>query len=307
MVRAVLLVAFLGAFAPLVSAQSPSPAASPAAAPDHVHPASAPPAFVRSAADPRRGQELLDRAIAAHGGAAAIDAVERLEFRGTSIRINPGQEPLAMPSVTYFVLPDLYRHQLTSKAGVVSSLINREGAYVVLGSGALPLPAAETAALRATSRRNLMALFHARGGKDFHAAWVGIGKAGDAVLEMVEIESGGEKTVLGIDAKTGLVRQSIYTMPLNGTPVQVVATLSDYRPLSNGVKYPFVSEGTVDGKPAFGSRLDAIVVNGAIDPAVFVPPAPPSQEQLFPPGAPDASSPVSTPAVPVPSPSPRSR
>jgi hypothetical protein len=226
--------------------------------------------------------------------------VDRLEFRGNSVRILPGQEPVSMPSITYFVIPDLYRHQLTTKAGVVASLINREGAYVVLGSGALPLPGPEAAALRATSRRNLMALFRARKQKDFRASWVGTGKAAETPLEMVEVEAGGEKTVLVIVARTGLVRQSIYSMPLNGKPVQVVATLSDYRPLSNGVKYPFVSQGTVDGQPAFGSKLDAVVVNGTIDASLFVPPAPPAQEEPFPGNAPASSSGP----FPAPSPSP---
>jgi hypothetical protein len=306
MMRAVLMAVFPGALAALVSAQSPAPAASPNPAPA----TPAPPAFTRAAAaDPRRGQALLDRALAAHGGAPAIDAVERLEFRGNSVRILPGQDPVTMPSITYFVIPDLYRHQLTTQAGVVSSLINREGAFVVLGAGALPLPAPEAAALRATSRRNLMALFRGRKAKDFHASWVGTGKAGDTPLEMVEIEAGGEKTVLGIDPGTGLVRQSIYSMPLNGKPVQVVATLSDVRPLSNGVKYPFASQGTVDGQPAFGSKLDTIVVNGTIDPALFVPPAPPAQEQPFPGNEPASGGPFSglpaPAAAPSPSPSPR--
>jgi hypothetical protein len=92
---------------------------------------------------------------------------------------------------------------------------------------------------------------------------------------MVEFDLSGQKTVLAIDPKSGLVRQSIYTMPMAGTPAQVVATYSDYRPLAGGAKYPFRSQGMVDGKPVFTSRLDAVVVNGTIDESLFVVPSPP--------------------------------
>jgi len=92
---------------------------------------------------------------------------------------------------------------------------------------------------------------------------------------MVEFEMSGQKTVLAIDPGTGLVRQAIYTMPMAAVAAQVVATYSDYRPLSNGVKYPFKSQGTVDGKPVFTSRLEKVVVNGAIDEKLFALPAPP--------------------------------
>ena len=231
--------------------------------------------------DPKRGAELLAQAVAAHGGAAAIDAVQRAEFRGTSGRMLTGQAPMEMASVTQIVFPDLYRHQLTTQAGPISTVINKDGAFVILGSGALPLPPAEAAALRSTSRRNLIALLRSRNAKDFRATRVGTGRAGDTALEMVEVEYAGDRTVLGIDPATGLVRQTIYSMPMAGSIQQVVANLSDYRPLSNGIKYPFSSVGTVDGKPAFTSKVESVVVNGTIDPAVFVVPSAPVDMPSF--------------------------
>jgi hypothetical protein len=282
-----LAAALVLAVASAAAAQSPAPAAS------------APPPFTRTAPDAAKGAALLEKAVAAHGGAAALDAVKSLEMRGSSTRILPGQEPIEMPSVTQLVIPDRYRHELTTKAGTISTLLNRDGAFVVLGAGALPLPPAEAAALRATSRRNLVALL--RGRKDLRPAHVGSGRAGAVALEMVEVEVGGDKTVLGIDPQTGLVHQAIYSMPMGTGTTQVVATFADFRPLSNGVKYAFRSEGTVDGKPAFASRLESVVVNGAIEDRLFVaPPEPAEMPQLPTPSAPDKSP------APAPSPSPAS-
>lgn len=306
----VMAVSFAG-LAAIASAQSPAPAATPAASPaaspsPSASPTPVPPPYTAAAPDARRGAELLDKAVAAHGGGAVFDAVQRAEFRGTSGRILPGQDPVEMASVTHVVLPDLYRHELTTKAGPIATMLNKEGAFVILGAGALPLPAAEAGALRATSRRNLITLFKNR--KGLKAARVGAGRAGETALEMVEVEDAGEKTVLGIDPQTGLVRQAIYSMPMGGATAQVVATYSDIRPLAGGIKYPFRSQGMVDGKPVFSSRLETVVLNAPIDEKLFVPPAA-APEMPFPAPAPSegpfSTPPLAPPAVaPSPSPSP---
>ena len=255
-----------GAQSPAPAATSPAPSSSPVPLP-----------YVAASPDPARGAALIKKAVAAHGGAAAIDAIKSLHLKGSSGRILPGQPPVDMASQTHFVLPDLYRHELVTQAGPIATLLNREGAYVLLSGGALPLPEAEAVALRATANRNLVALLRARPAGAARVAHVGSAKLPDGDLEMVEFDLGGQKTVVGIDAKTSLVRQSVYAMPMGGNNSQVVATYSDYRTLSNGVKYPFHSQGTVDGKPVFTSRLESVTVNGAVDQSLFVPPAAPTE------------------------------
>jgi hypothetical protein len=176
-----------------------------------------------------------------------------------------------------------------TQAGPIATLLNADGAFVLLSGGALPLPEAEAAALRATANRNLMVLLRTRDAKAAPVARVGTAKLGEDAVEMVEFEMSGQKTVLAIDTKTGLVRQAIYTMPMAGGESQVVATYSDYRTLSNGAKYPFKSLGTVDGKPVFNSRLDAVVVNGDIADALFTVPAPPAPGDPLPWASPSPS------------------
>jgi hypothetical protein len=283
------------------AAQSPAPSAAPAS-PAPAAPAAAPPAYTPAPPDAKRGKELLDAAVAAHGGAAAIDSVQRVEIRGTSGRTLPGQPAVEMPSLTQFVIPDQYRHQLTTQAGPIATLLNKDGAFVILASGALPLPPAEAAALRSTTRRSLFVLLRSRTAPDFRAARVGTGRAGDTALEMVEVEFSGDKTVIGIDPATGLVRQAIYTMPMGQAAAQVVATFSDYRPLANGFKYPFNSVGLANGQPAFSTKIETVTVNGALDPALFVAPAAPAEMPSF--EMPPSPGPVPAPLAPSPSPSP---
>jgi hypothetical protein len=278
MVRVCLTAVTCAALASIAAAQSPAPPASPAApaAPQAApSPSPVPPPYTPSSPDPSRGAELLKKAVAAHGGAAAIDGIQRAELSGFSGRMMPGQDPIEMRSHTHMVVPGLYRNELVTQAGPIATLLNRDGAFVLLSGGALPLPDAEAAALRATANRNLMVLLRTRDPKDLRVARVGSARLADGEVEMVELELSGQKTVLGIDAKTGLIRQAIYTMPMAGASSQVVATYSDYRPLSNGVKYPFQSNGTVDGKPVFTSRLEKVVVNGTIDESLFALPSPP--------------------------------
>lgn len=278
MARGFLMAVTCAVLASIAAAQSSAPPASPAAsaAPQAVSsPGPVPLPYTPSSPDPGRGAELLKKAVAAHGGAAAIDATQRLEVRGFSGRLMPGQDPIEMASHTQMVLPVLYRHELVTQAGPIATLLNRDGAFVLLSGGALPLPDAEAGALRATANRNLLVLLRTRDPKELRVARVGSARLPDGEVEMVELEMFGQKTVLAIDSKTGLVRQAIYTMPMAGAATQVVATYSDYRPLSNGVKYPFQSKGTVDGKPVFTSRLDKVVVNGVIDESLFKVPEPP--------------------------------
>ena len=278
MVRGSLVTVCCLAMAAAAAAQSPAPPASPAAPaapPTAASPSPVPPPFTPSAPDPARGAELVKKAVAAHGGAAAIDGIQRIEFSGFSGRTMQGQEPIEMASHTQMVIPSLYRNELVTQAGPIATLLNREGAFVLMSGGSVPLPEAEANALRATANRNLAILLRTRDPKEVKLARVGSARLAEGEVEMVEFDLSGQKTVLAIDPKTGLVRQAIYTMPLAGVAAQVVATYSDYRPLSNGFKYPFKSQGMVDGKPVFSSRLEKVVVNGPIDESQFALPSPP--------------------------------
>jgi hypothetical protein len=227
--------------------------------------------------------------VAAHGGASAIDGIRSLELSGFSGRTMPGQDPLEMASRTTMMLPTLYRNELVTQAGPVATLINREGAFVILNGGALPLPDAEAGALRATANRNLMVLLRGRDPKEMRVTRVGSARLPEGAIEMVEFDLSGQKTILGIDSATGLVRQAVYTMPISGAASQVVSTYSDYRALSNGARYPFRSDGTVDGKPVFTSRLEKVVVNGPVDESQFALPPPPVPQEPLPWASPSPS------------------
>jgi hypothetical protein len=283
MTRRLLVPVLCAAVASVAAAPSPKPAASPlpAASPAASSPApaasAAPPPYTPASPDPVRGAALLKKAVEAHGGAAAIDSIRTLELTGTSGRTMAGQPPMEMASHTHMMLPAFYRNELMTQAGPIATLLNRDGGYVLVNGGGLPLPEAEATALRATANRNLMVLLRTRDAKEARVARVGSARLPEGEVEMVEFDVAGQKTVLGIDPATGLVRQAIYTMPIGGAASQVVATYSDYRALDNGAKYPFKSDGTVDGKPMFSSRLDKVIVNGPMEESLFALPSAPSE------------------------------
>ena len=175
-----------------------------------------------------------------------------------------------MASHTHMVIPGLYRHELMTQAGPIATLINREGAFVLLSGGALPLPEAEAAALRATANRNLMVLLRTPRPEGNAASPASAPRACPTARSRWSSSTWpGQKTVLGIDPQDGARPPGHLHDADGGRRGQVVATFSDYRPLSNGVRYPFKSEGTVDGKPVFTSSLEKVVVNGAIAESLF--------------------------------------
>lgn len=221
----------------------------------------------------QRGAELLEKAVTAFGGAAAVDAVTALELKSKGTRRVQGDD-LEVTTVTRYFFPDRYHQELHLPMGVMKTVAGPKEAYIVAGEGALPLPDAERQALLKLVQRHPVALLRARREAGVTAEAGGTTTVNGTPAELVKVTRGGDTVTLAIDPATGQVLQSTYPNPGGlAPPGDVVVTFSDYRK-AGSIVYPHSSVGTIGGQPGFSAKIEVVVVNPALDEALFQQPAP---------------------------------
>lgn len=274
-------------------------------------PASAQPAPKTPAAAPQQpGDELIAKAVAAFGGAAALDAVGALELKGKGTRrIQADDVPVA--TLTRYFFPDRYYQELVLPMGTMKTVLGPKSAFIVAGEGSLPLPDAERKSMMKLMQRNVVAVLKARRQPGFAATVVGTDTVEGTAVQLVQVTRDGDTILLAIDPATGQVRQTRYENSGGLTPAgTLVVTYSDYRPAGaippGTIRYPFRASGVMAGQPAFTQTLETVVVNPRLDEALFEAPAPhgmfPGVEDLPLPSPPPTLLPRSSPS---PTPMPR--
>jgi hypothetical protein len=257
----------------------------------------------------RSAASLLDRAVAALGGPASVDAVKGLELKGTGTRRVQGNDLPVATTARYF-FPDRSYQELKLPMGIMKTVAGPREAFIVAGEGALPLPDAERQAMLKQLNRNLVAILQARKKPGFSARVTGPATVEGKAVQLVRIDTGSDTMTLAIDPASGHILQSTAESGGGATPAgTLVVTYSDYRP-AGPLVYPFKAVATFAGQPAFTSQLDTVVVNPRLDEALFEPPAPHSmfpgaeEQPLSLPPVPPAPSPAAPEPSPKPSPTP---
>lgn len=276
-----------------------------------------PPSAAPSAADPAQaGQALIEKAVAAFGGAAAVDAVKGIELRSHGTR-RVRADDLSVTMVTRYFFPDRYYQELNLPMGTMKTVLGPQGAFIVAGEGALPLPEGERKTITQLVQRNIIAVLQARKRPDFHAELVGTDTVAGKPVQLVKVTRRDDTVTLAIDPPTGEVRQSRFDSPGGALPAGLlVVTYWDYQPVDTvlTLRYPARAEATMSGEPAFSQTVDGVLVNPKLDDSAFQPPpghtmfpavedlklTPPST--LLPPAS--ASPKPGVPSSPSPSPSP---
>jgi hypothetical protein len=214
------------------------------------------------------GARLVEKALAAVGGATAIDGVRTLAIVSRSKRqTNAGE--IEVEANVQIGFPDRYRQDVALNGGNLGTLVGPKGAFLVTGAGALPLPAGERALLEASRDRNLVALLQ-RAHKE-KPACVGFEDLGAVHVHLVRV-GGDTGTLLEIDPETGIVHRMTYDSTAAAANGRIRVTYSDYR-AAGPIKYPFHSTGTLDDKPLFTNEVKSVKVNVELAAGLFEPPA----------------------------------
>ena len=215
----------------------------------------------------KRGQELIARAVEALGGGSKLDQLasfQRKDLRGNDVK-----------NTLLLAFPDGLRQETETPNFTLVSVITPSESFIVVNNTARPMPEANRTAINKALHHELIVLLRARARSDFRA-WVA--GNGESSLEHVDVELPGFNTTLGIDSATGRVLNQMYRGRGPGGVVgEIAIKYSDFRDVE-GLLLPFNLTATFDGQPFPGlsARIEAITINGPIDPASFKKPESPS-------------------------------
>ena len=203
----------------------------------------------------KRGQELIAKAAEALGGAAKVDQL--VSFQKTELKGNEVKNILTL------AFPDSVRQETVRQNFTLVSVITPADSFVMVNNGSRPMPEAGRAAIYKELNHELIVLLRARTRSDF--------KASANRDSEVDVELPGFITTLGIDPANGRVISQTYKgRGPGGALGQIVINYSDYQSV-DGLSLPFKSTATFDGQPfpPLSATIEAIKINGQIDPSSF--------------------------------------
>ncbi len=180
-----------------------------------------------------------------------------------------------------WVFPDRVRAERTFAPDMTLATVVTPGEAFFVMRGASPMLDEQRAAFEKQFKRSLLAVLRARKGEGFKASAVGAGKAGETSVEQVEVAFDGLLLTLGIDPTTGRILSLAYRgRGPGGVFGEVVESFSDYRTV-DGLNLPFKVTGTFNGEadPLQSYRIESLVINGDISPALFEKPKPTAAQQ----------------------------
>jgi YHS domain-containing protein len=226
------------------------------AAPDKYLEVPAAPRSAPTADAIKRGHELIAKAVEAFGGGSKLDQLRT--FRKTDLRGNQ------VKTILLIGFPDSLKQEIVRPSFTLTSIITPAESFIIVNNAARPMSDAVRAAIHKELYHELLVLLRARTQPDFKALPAGSGNE-------VDIELPGFTTTLGIDLQTGRVISQTYRGRGPGGVVgQIALNYSDFRTVE-GLVLPFKTTATFDGQPfpALSTTVEAITVNGQIDPSSF--------------------------------------
>jgi hypothetical protein len=216
----------------------------------------------------KRGQELIAKAVETLGGGSKLDqlvSLQRKDVRGNEVK-----------NTLLLSFPDALRQETVRQTFTMASVVTPSESFFIMNNAARPMPEANRASIYKELNHELLVLFRARTRSDFKASAAGNDKVGETPVERLEVELPGFTTVLGIDPATGRVlSQTYHGRGPGGVLGEIAINYSDFRTVE-GLSLPFKMNATFDGQPfpALSATIEAITINGQIDPATFKKPKP---------------------------------
>ncbi|MCI0391285.1 MAG: hypothetical protein MOB07_21295 [Acidobacteria bacterium] len=230
----------------------------------------------------QKGQSLIDKAVAAAGGAAQIDGVTSYQEKSTVLQARQQDDVEIKNNLTVLfpdrirldrAMPDFNNPSVTRRMALV---ITPSEAYGIAPNGVQPIPEAVRIDQERGIKRRPLSILRARKSANFKPAAGGNGKVGETPVEQVAVELDGTSYTLGIEPATGrLLGLSYQRRGPEGIYGQFIQVFSDFRTV-DGLTLPFKITATFNGQPwkEQSSTIEAITINSKVDPALFEKPQP---------------------------------
>lgn len=205
----------------------------------------------------KRGQELIAKAVGSTGSKLdQLQSLQKTELKGNQVK-----------NILTLAFPDTLRQEIIRPNFTLTSVITPSDSFIQVNNTTRPMSEASRTAIYKELNHDLIVLLRARTRPDFKA-WLSTDGADE---KTVDIELPDFTTTLGIDPATGhVINQTYRGRGPGGVVGQIVINYSDYRTVE-GLSLPFKTTATFDGQPfpALSGTIEAITVNGRIDPSAF--------------------------------------
>jgi YHS domain-containing protein len=218
----------------------------------------------------KRGEELIAKAVEALGGGPKLDQL--VSFQRKDQRADQIKNTLLLS------FPDGVRQETVRPNFTLVSVVTPSESFFLVNNSAQPMSEAGRLSVRKELNHELIVLLRARTRPEFKAWSTGSDKVGETAVESVDVELSGFTATLSIDPATGRVLSQTYRgRALGGVFGEIVIKYSDFRSVE-GLALPFKTTATLGGEPvpALSTTVEAVTINGPIDPASFKKPKPPS-------------------------------
>ncbi len=215
---------------------------------------------------------LMDRVLAAMGGADRVDSVKSLILVGKTGRQST-EGLVQTEDRTWFQFPHSYRLDVTLRGATYSKLAVREGVFLITPTGAVQLPEPEKSAVEDSIVRNPLVLMKTRRDRAFAPLAGAATRVGGRPVDLLELRVVLDRITLAVDRENGRILQLRYTAK-GGIPEKegiMTISYSDFRSV-DGLSYPFASESSFAGTKVAETHLLDVQLNRPLDGSLFRPP-----------------------------------
>jgi YHS domain-containing protein len=238
--------------------------------------ATPPPLLPTATSAVTRGRQLVDRAVAAIGGASRLDALTSYVESFSQVQPRP-QGDARITIKTMWSFPDRVRQERTmalqGKTMSSATVLSPQGMWFLSGQGQVyPMRPAGRASLEQDFGRHPVALLRGRRAPGFKAVALGTATVDGLSVETVRIVSGTTDVTLAIGASGRIHSTTFRDRNGDGEYGTFTVVYSDFRPVE-GLQLPFGVRVTFNGQPdpTQSTTLEAISLNAPLDDSLFAP------------------------------------
>lgn len=219
-----------------------------------------------------KGRAILDKVVAAVGGAAKVDAVKSMSLSGGISVVTP-QGEFQLTATRIFALPNRLRMEMNTPMGKQTQVVTPADAFVESARGAQPMTGDQKADGLKSLRRELIPLLQARKDADTKVIFTGMETVDGVECEMITVMLGSDNVRFAVEPASGRITMASYQgKNMMGVPGEITTTFSGYREV-DGISLPFTAKQKFNGEPMMSFEVKECTINGAIDEAGFKMPA----------------------------------
>jgi len=225
----------------------------------------------------KKGQALIEKAVAAAGGAAQIDGLTSYQEKSTFLQGRHTADVEVKTDLTVLfpdrvrldqVMPDFANAAATRQLALV---VTPGEAFALMQNKVRPMPEAARMDMQREMQRRSLWVLRARKSANFKPMAIGTATVGGSSVEQVVVDIDGTTYTLGIDPATGrLMTLSYWRRGPAGYFGNITKVFSDFRTV-DGVTLPFKITATFNDEPwkEQSANVVSIAINGKTDPALF--------------------------------------